>query len=498
MRKLPVILVTLSVFVLGGPATSFIDHIPTSNSSTSSKRGVIPLDLSTNFSSSVNVYLPIALKQSQDVPFVSTYRVNAPHFENEVQFSETGVFWFGKVNATENYADVRVGYTNQELYIRLAAFDRYLWYDANRSKSGLTAWDAVSTYINLEGGAGSTPTGRSYLLTGQLNGSEPRSDYQAAYQGDASGWKETSLQFSTETGWRGNAPNNDSQEDRGWTITYHIPFESIGQSGPPPAGTIWGLAVILHDRDDASGTSVPEKSWPPAMTPDNPQSWGQLAFGLPSHTLPDVEPAGSIMIRHKLDGVEVVDGMVGGGSVCGAGLDIWTEWGNKNYNGAHQVNIQNQFDVADWPCFSKFYITFPLDSIPANSTVITSTLTMYQFGNAGGGEYGEPPVSMIQVFTVGQDWNEYTLTWNDAPLAIENISRAWVEPVGDSPGSPGVARTWDVSKAVSEAHARGDPVRLVLYSADGPQNSGKYFVSSDTGDWNEAGRPTLKVEWGTP
>jgi len=33
----------------------------------------------------------------------------------------------------------------------------------------------------------------------------------------------------------------------------------------------------------------------------------------------------------------------------------------------------------------------------------------------------------------------------------------------------------------------------VLYEADSAYHSGKYFTSSDTGDWNEAGRPTLQV-----
>ncbi len=34
-----------------------------------------------------------------------------------------------------------------------------------------------------------------------------------------------------------------------------------------------------------------------------------------------------------------------------------------------------------------------------------------------------------------------------------------------------------------------------LYRADSAYHSGKYFVFSDTGDWNEAGRPRLEVWW---
>lgn len=40
-----------------------------------------------------------------------------------------------------------------------------------------------------------------------------------------------------------------------------------------------------------------------------------------------------------------------------------------------------------------------------------------------------PQPSYIQVLTVDQDWNENTLTWNNAPLAAENITGTWVDPL---------------------------------------------------------------------
>ena len=48
------------------------------------------------------------------------------------------------------------------------------------------------------------------------------------------------------------------------------------------------------------------------------------------------------------------------------------------------------------------------------------------------------------------------------------------------------------------AQATGQPLQLALYSADGPLHTGKYFWSSDVGDWNAEGRPTLTVVWGEP
>ena len=67
--------------------------------------------------------------------------------------------------------------------------------------------------------------------------------------------------------------------------------------------------------------------------------------------------------------------------------------------------------------------------------------------------------SLIQVLTVGEDWNESTLTWNSAPLALENVAASWVDPLETPPPYPGVPRQWDVSRAVAEAYAAGQPVR---------------------------------------
>jgi hypothetical protein len=116
---------------------------------------------------------------------------------------------------------------------------------------------------------------------------------------------------------------------------------------------------------------------------------------------------------------------------------------------------------------------------------------MHQFGSAWGAEV-EP--SFLQALTVYEDWDETTLTWNNAPLAGENLSGAWVEP--GSSDWPGIPHSWDVTKAAAEAYATGDPLRLALYSADGAYHSGRYFSSSNAGDWNAVARPTLRLFWG--
>jgi len=417
-------------------------------------------------------------------------RVHAPYFDGDVRFAETAIFWFGRVTPTENCVDVRVGYNDNHLYLRLAAFDRRLWYDRSPSPDDLTAWDAATLYLNLDGNVGDAPDADAYRFEAQLVWWESRDNYQAAYQGDGSGWMTATVPFTTTSGWRGNAPNDDV-DDRGWTLSYYISFDSLGLSGPPAQDTVWGMALALHDRDDANGTPIADKVWPEMMEPQQPATWGQLVFRMPTYSLPSAVQVETVTIRQGLEGALVPDADVGGGSICGNGLDFWTEWGEANYAGEGDLNIQNQADVADWPCFSKYYVAFPLDALQPGRVVISATLTLHKFGHAGASGQAEP--SLIQVLTVAGDWDEATLTWNNAPLAVENVAVTWVDPVPFS-GWPGTPFTWDVSDAVAEAYASETPLRLVLYEADSAYHSGKYFVSSDS--TIVEGRPTLQVSLG--
>ena len=258
-----------------------------------------------------------------------------------------------------------------------------------------------------------------------------------------------SISFTTTSGYKGSW--NDGQDAKGWALGFTIPFTSLGLSAPPAQGTTWGLGVVVHDRDaQARALRFGDKVWPENMDGNRPSSWGQLRFGLPTYTPPAASRAQSVTIRHKLNGVVVKDGMVGGSSTCGGDpAQYWTQWGETNYAGATTVNVQNQSDISDWPCFSKYYVTFPLDAVPSDKVIISATLTLHQMGNSGPVSNGQPPpASLIQVMTVAEDWNETALTWNNAPFAMENVSRAWVQPI-EGCGAPGgipwpcVPRTWE-------------------------------------------------------
>jgi hypothetical protein len=137
-----------------------------------------------------------------------------------------------------------------------------------------------------------------------------------------------------------------------------------------------------------------------------------------------------------------------------------------------------------------------LDIIPDDKAIISATLTLHHWGNAGIGWPGGPKRSFIQVLTVDEEWDEGTITWNNAPLAVENVGGTWVEPVEERVPDPGAPYEWDVSGAAAEAYAKGGPLRLALYEADYAYHSGKYFHSFDVGDWNAEGRPALAITWG--
>lgn len=470
------------------------------------------------------IYLPFVARNFD--PLATQRRVNAPYVSNLIgpldpgddppppdwkikQMAQMAVFWFGRVNPIENYTDVRIAYTDTELVIYTATIDRLLWYDTSPSPADLTQWDSITVYVNTTGNTGGAPTTNAFRLDAQLRndpGDSPSS--RASYQGNGSGWASAAVPFTMSAGWRGQSIN-DNTDDKGWVMTFRIPFASLGLSKPAD-GTVWGLSVVTHDRDSLGGPANADKTWPETADPNSAGTWGQLRFGLASYAPPPItgQPT-TTTIRHKLNGAVVKDVGVGGYTVCGGNLNYWTQWGDTNeaayFNPAGPApnfNVQNQSDISDYPCFSKIYLTFPLSQIPAGKVIRSATLTLYQMGNSGAGSNGQGPFpSQIQVLTVGTDWDPTTITWNNAPLALQNFGASQVDPIagcGSTIAWPCVPRTWNVSLPVVLAYGTNKPLYLVLYSADDQISSGKYFTSSDTGDWNYLGRPTLTVEWGNP
>ncbi|MCC7371232.1 MAG: DNRLRE domain-containing protein [Chloroflexi bacterium] len=413
--------------------------------------------------------VPSATVTPTSVPS-SGRRINVPRFSGSFVPGQAAVFWYGRVTPSENYTDVRISYSSTDLWVQANVMDMHLRYDPSGQTSRLEEYDSVGVTITA-------PTG-TYRFVSELSWFEARTNYQRS---------SPAVPFTTTAGWRGNAPNgafSSTVDDRGWVATFQIPFSSLGISAPAD-GTVWPLVVTTFDRDDDAGAQRSQASWS-----------GEARFGLPTYTAPTTA-AGTVSIRQTTGGPSVPDVAVGGGADCGGAADpvYFDQWGSFNYAGRTDMNVQNQSDIGDWPCFSKYYVTFPLGSVPAGKRIVSARLVLHQFGGSGSTSDTLYP-SVIEVSTTDQGWSESTLTWNTAPLARENVSRAVVPVFKDTIVWPGVERTWDVSAAVASAYASGSPLALVLYSPDEPYHSGKYFVTSNTGDWNSAGRPTLEITWG--
>jgi hypothetical protein len=438
--------------------------------------------------------VPVVPNDNYDV------RVNVPYFSGNAadHDHEAAIFWFGRVTASENYADIRFAYDNNILWVYMASFDQYMWYDGSPSTSDLTAWDGATLQIDLDGNTGSSPDGSSYRFDAALSWGDERSPYQAAYRWQNGQWVKSSVNFSSLRGYRG-AFNDNAQGARGWAITFQIPFTSLGLSGRPADGTIWGAGLTMHDRDSSGGPALADKSWPGGFNANQPSTWAQLHYGLPNYGAVPGTVTGSDLIRRDTSrGIDVPDAGLGGTTpnLCpGDESYIFNTWGNvSSYSQHPDFNIQNQSDVSDFPCFSKYYITFPLGTVPANKSILSARLILHHQGSAG--DPGQAVPSLIQVLTIGGDWSENTITWNNAPLPKENVSRTWVDVPIDNNNWPKDAHYWDVTTAARRAYLSGQPLRLALYEADSEYHSGKYFTSSETENWNIAGRPALEIKWG--
>jgi hypothetical protein len=456
--------------------------------------GAVPLQVKAQGSAGT-VYLPAIFNNHN--PLAGLQIVNVPYLPSSdvtgSAFGSMAIFWFGKVHLDTNYTDVRIAYNEEALWIHLATFDRRLWFD---SAPGSTAenWDAATLLLQLDGDTSPAhPQVDSYRFVAQMNWSLKEENAYQAYCGNGNRWVACSTSISNYSGWEGDSPNNDG-DDRGWKMVFRIPFSSLGLSNPAD-GTTWRFGLLIHDRDAASGSPLPGEAFPDQLDPDIPSTWGRIRFGMPEYSAPEVANLTTTVIRNGLKGALVPDVDAGGWATCGEGLNMWTQWGEKNYAGQREINIQNQQNLGDWPCFSKYYVTFPLNSIPSGKVIRSAKLRMYQFG---GSDPSQATGSLIEALRVSGSWDENTLNWNNAPQIFENISqkRVGVFAANRTDYCPGDVYEWDVSRAMLQAYEEGQPLRLALYSADFDMHSGKYFYSSDNQDCGGTSRPTLVVEWG--
>jgi len=431
-------------------------------------------------------------------------RANIPYSSDEVNWAQTAILWFGHNEQGvpgKNYADVRLAYTAEALQVRVVVVDYYLWYKDNPPPSeDLTQYDAVVIYLDTGFDRATTPQADDYtfLIGAHHWPNENATQYRRQSRGTGAGWDTTwtgdwtdheAMQWSCNPGPNSNACGIDY----GWTAIFTIPWETLAHSGPPVEGALWGLGVQLYDRDDQppAGYVAPEY-WPEAFDAHSPVTWGELHFGYADYQPPSAIPEGTTTIRAASpEDNTVEDAWMGGGGMCSGGHKGGSEINHGDDTG---VFVGTETAPTHFPCFNKSYLRFSLEAIPAGKVIISATLTLYHWGNAG--EPGQAQPSWVHLFTISDPWDEMTIHWNNAPLAQENVAATWIYPITSSLDFPGNPYHWDATQAVAVAYTAGQPASVAIYGSDSAQHSSKYLASSETGDGSAEGRPVLTVVWG--
>jgi hypothetical protein len=414
-----------------------------------------------------------------------------------VDWDAAALFWFGRAPEQDNYVDVRLAYDDEALRVFATAVDYHLWY-APQADQDPRQFDAFGLYLDAVGHPDAALEAGRYSFASGFRHVPTTSDQRWQRQGrwTVGGWDESwqpTVPWADLIGmrWYRSGPNDNADRDAGWATTLAIPWASLSLAGPPEAGPTWRLGAVVYDRDGGPASADARTVvWPPHFSADAAETWGVLAFDPPAYEPAATGPTTTTVLRRGLHGA-VADAYVGGGGTCGGGVF----GGGDQPHPSGDLFVHNQADVADFPCFSKTYLRFDLAGIPAGQSIRSARLRLHHMG---GSEPTQARPSFIQVYSVGDEWDEHTLTWNNAPMARENLGGTWVQPILVFTGWPGVEVSWDVTPLVAEAHAAGQPANLALYAADTEYHSGKYFVDSESGDWNAQGRPTLIVEWGEP
>jgi len=449
---------------------------------------------------------------------------------------KTAIFWFGRVDSSNNHTQVRLGYGDDALQIRCSVFDQKIYDGATDDNT--RDWDSISLYVDLDGASAKTAVdARTWRIDAQAR--RQGTDRTVIYQGQAGAWQKLSATIGADpdlnpTGinvvkeYRGEGPD----QSRGWGITFFLGWKALGLGGPPVGA--WRVALISYDRDSADGAvrGDPQK-WPgAAMAETDPSTWGTLEFldahflswaesgaapgkPAPAYTIAYQAPAygagteQTVNLREGLGGVHVENGAVGGSDTLCPGDDAYNfgdgpaSWGG--HTGFKTFLVEDQEDYADWPCFGKIFLKFPLASVPAGKVIVSAKLVLTHKQptgrDANNPDLGER--SLIQVFSTGTrladgtEWTIQNLSWNGAPLPLENGGGVWGDRSGLELGWDKLPKwTWDVSRFVARAFAAGDTaVSFALYSADTTMHTGKEFTNSaDFPDWGDANqRPRLEI-----
>lgn len=448
--------------------------------------------------------------------------------------------WFGAVDAKNNYVEARLGYDDSVLMMRVAVFDRKIY--GSQSEAQFEKSDALRILIDLDGHDKATIDDKSLRIDASMGWHTPTTT--SVLSGAGGVWTRTDTVanekrepridvIAAPRAYRGTSQN----EVRGWHVEFLLGWKALGLSGPPKNAAAFRLGIEAYDSDsnDGSESGAPQR-WPGKnMNLMTPSTWGRVIFsergmatwdqsgsrpgqGMPAYyvglnsglsisadaSVPSTM-GNEIAIREGLNGQTTEAASVGAAKTLCSGDDAYnfgtgaSSWGNETER--KYFHVQNQDDYADWPCFSKIYLKFPLSSIPKDQRVVAATLRMYHGTPTSGGDQGAR--SLIQAFYVsntvsdGAPWTAANITWNNAPVPMANLAGTWGDRSGQELGWDKLpVWSWDVTPAVLTALTANDThISFALNSADTDYHTGKGFTHpTDFKDWGRQDqRPTLVV-----
>lgn len=243
------------------------------------------------------LYLPLVSKNYSQYSALRT--VNIPYFASpgnpdntitDAQWTQSAIFWFGRYQLTlpgTNYADVHIAYSSFGLHVRVIMIDYYIWFKDNPPASpttDLTQYDPIAFYVDTNFDRAAAPQADDYFFLISGNPWESLDNpnyynYRRQGRGSGTSWTTWTMNWQSFMGgeWSQDPGFNDNSGslDYGTGAIFTIPWATLGRSGPPAQGTVWGLGMIMYDRDtaDSSGVTTPQV-WPETFTTTDPSTWG--------------------------------------------------------------------------------------------------------------------------------------------------------------------------------------------------------------------------------
>jgi hypothetical protein len=176
----------------------------------------------------------------------------------------------------------------------------------------------------------------------------------------------------------------------------------------------------------------------------------------------------------------------------GGDAPVGTAYPNLNAMSATTLSAGIGYGYGKWST-TRSYLKFYLQSIPANATFLSATLSLFCWTSAIN---STPPNPNFDIHYVSKAWEEWTVTWNNQPGFDQLLARIAIPN-----GTFNVRKNWDLLANHSWDYAAdlqgGKVLSVLLKVADETinDNVGQFESKEDSNpDW----RPYLRIEYEVP